>query len=642
MTKKKKVAMFATGWLGEILHEYIAGIRDGFKAHDADVDMYIFMCYARFSNSEEYMQGELNIIDLPDIEDFDAVFIFANSLDFNSILSKIVTKCHKAKIPVFSTGGIIDGCYFVGSENRNGMQIMCNHLFDEHNVKSVWFIAGSKDNMDSNQRLDIVKNSMYSRGLTFNECDVCYSNWEPNNGKAFVSNRLNQRQQLPDAIICANDTLAMVLCGELRDRGINVPSDCIITGFDNEYYAQIYDPSISSINQRFDQIGREIAKSAKDFWDGQKLESEKYIPCEFVPSESCGCTSARDFLSIRKEVARNKFHEKINLSNFDLDLALIEREINKGKNYEDLKKNFDKLYSGFNNFEGDSFHILLDPLYKETVTNTSKRFRTSGYPKKMDIVFSMDKAKKLDATKFDTSKLVPTSSSEPGRSFIFLPLHEEDKVLGYIVFCDDIEKIKNAQTLRKYAERINIILIKYHKDLCMEQMHQRLLEMTETDGLTHVKNRAAFELKITSMQNTLDSGNRLSFGIVVFDVNNLKKINDQYGHKAGDEYIVNACTLVCKTYKHSAVYRIGGDEFVVILENDDYKSRDRLLSSFSKKMEKLQASDLPLTSKISIASGMATFKPKMDMQITDVFKRADAKMYENKSIMKANNKTLQF
>ncbi len=636
---KKKVAIFATGWLSEIMHQYIDGIRQGFE--DDSVDMYIFMCYARYSNSEEFRQGELNIFNLPDLHDFDAAFIFANSIDFVDTLDSIVSRCKEANVPVFCTGKEIENCFFVGSENRAGMKGLCRHLLDEHDAKSFWFIAGSENNMDSNVRMEVVKESLKERGLELKDSDICYTNWEPNIAKAFLARKLDENQSLPDAIICANDSIAMALCGELRSRGLSSPENCLITGFDNEYYAQIYDPSISSINQRFDIIGKTAASAALKYWSGEKLEAKTYVPCEFVPSESCGCTSARDFNLIRKIVARDKFHERLDSSNFDLDLATIEREITKGKTYDDLKDNLTKLYSGFNNYEGNSFHILLDPLYKETVNDQNKNLRHSGYPDKMDVVFSMDKGLVLDIKDFDTKNLVPTNDTNNiNRSFILLPLHDEDKLIGYIVFCDDIAKIKISQSLRKYAERMNLVLAKYHRDLVMDVMHQRLLEMTETDGLTHVKNRVAFELKINSMQNKMDLDSSLRFGIVVFDVNNLKRINDQLGHKVGDEYIINACTLICKTYKHSAVYRIGGDEFVVILESDDYNARDELLSSISSKMEELQRADLPPAKRISIASGMAIYNSNEDSKVTDVFKRADAKMYENKSIMKANIKPL--
>ena len=97
------------------------------------------------------------------------------------------------------------------------------------------------------------------------------------------------------------------------------------------------------------------------------------------------------------------------------------------------------------------------------------------------------------------------------------------------------------------------------------------------DPLTHVKNKTAYEEKKEELSKAIESGNAV-FGIVMADINSLKIINDKYGHERGDEYIIGACMLISKIYKHSPVYRIGGDEFVVVLQGEDYENREGLLS----------------------------------------------------------------
>ena len=158
--------------------------------------------------------------------------------------------------------------------------------------------------------------------------------------------------------------------------------------------------------------------------------------------------------------------------------------------------------------------------------------------------------------------------------------------------------------------------------------------MTETDALTHVKNRTAFEGRQGDLQTKMQLTVKPQFAIAVFDVNNLKKINDGLGHEAGDEYIINCCRLICRIFKKSAVYRIGGDEFVVVMENDDYENRDLLLQSMRDEMAELASKDIPIYEKISIASGMSVYDSENDFIISDIFSRADAAMYENKAQMK--------
>nr|MCR5129550.1 GGDEF domain-containing protein [Lachnospiraceae bacterium] len=118
--------------------------------------------------------------------------------------------------------------------------------------------------------------------------------------------------------------------------------------------------------------------------------------------------------------------------------------------------------------------------------------------------------------------------------------------------------------------------------------------------------------------------------------NNLKRINDELGHYMGDEYLKNACRLICASYKNSPVYRIGGDEFVVILEGRPYELRDQLADTFVREMDNIRHSDLRAEEKVSIAYGMAVYEGAGD-EIEAVVKRADELMYKTKKRMKSDN-----
>ncbi len=167
-------------------------------------------------------------------------------------------------------------------------------------------------------------------------------------------------------------------------------------------------------------------------------------------------------------------------------------------------------------------------------------------------------------------------------------------------------------------------------DVRREQEHLAALslanEIARQDGLTHVKNRTAYHEKEKELQKLIDD-NGNPFGIVVCDINGLKTVNDTEGHRAGDEYIKACCTLICRTYLHSPVYRIGGDEFVVILRGEDFENRERLLDEMRKQVEEnVRIGEGPV-----VASGMAEYQPGDDRSVEDVFTRADNRMYENKT-----------
>ena len=157
------------------------------------------------------------------------------------------------------------------------------------------------------------------------------------------------------------------------------------------------------------------------------------------------------------------------------------------------------------------------------------------------------------------------------------------------------------------------------------------------DALTAVRNKAGYGAYMQKIQDLLDnSAQKPEFAIGVFDCDNLKHINDFYGHDKGDIYIKKASQLICRTFQHSPVFRIGGDEFAVILENDDFRDREKLFAQFRKERAKIRAAAEHEWEQANISMGAAVYDPETDPAVIDVARRADKAMYENKRLRKEN------
>ena len=154
------------------------------------------------------------------------------------------------------------------------------------------------------------------------------------------------------------------------------------------------------------------------------------------------------------------------------------------------------------------------------------------------------------------------------------------------------------------------------------------------DALTSVRNKGAFNNYVKDLQERLDGGEQIDFAMGVFDCDNLKQINDHNGHDKGDIYIKTACTLICKTFDHSPVFRIGGDEFAVVLQNDDFTNRDELAHRFSVVQREKCAMAENRWEEPHVAMGIAVYDPTLDSSVTDTLRRADKIMYENKRVGK--------
>jgi diguanylate cyclase (GGDEF)-like protein len=166
-----------------------------------------------------------------------------------------------------------------------------------------------------------------------------------------------------------------------------------------------------------------------------------------------------------------------------------------------------------------------------------------------------------------------------------------------------------------------------------EEQKQELgsaIHLAYTDPLTGVRSKHAYIEAVERIDKGVADGKMSEFGVVVFDINGLKAINDTLGHEEGDKYIIAGCELICMMFCHSPVYRIGGDEFAVILEDIDYNNREELVTAFNLKIEENLVSG-----KVVVSTGIDIYDSETDRNFSSVFERADKKMYERKRYLKS-------
>ena len=185
-----------------------------------------------------------------------------------------------------------------------------------------------------------------------------------------------------------------------------------------------------------------------------------------------------------------------------------------------------------------------------------------------------------------------------------------------------------------YGLSLIVMMTNYHSMHKWEQKAQEERDEARTaaftDPMTGVKSKHAFAVREGQMETKIVEGEMEAFGIIVCDVNGLKRINDTLGHKAGDEYICAACKMLCEYFKHSPVYRVGGDEFVVLLEGHDYEERAEILKDINTAIEGNIGTD-----RVVASLGLAVYDPEKDHYFHEVFKRADGLMYERKQQLKS-------
>lgn len=630
---KKKVAVFLNGWNNENTFRFISGLQE--NTPENTIDYYIFVSHAIYSSTENEMKSMCTVFDLPDLSRFDAAILFTPGLNFTDVINQLIVKLEKSGIPVISIGLRHPGFYYIGANNYTGMRQLMDHLIEVHDVRDITFIAGSRENEDSNARLLAVHDSMAAHGLAFGDDNIYYSNWEIGMTMFEFTQRFrNCGGKFSDAYVCANDQLAETISYLFTDFGYPVNA-AIVTGFDFQEEGQNFYPSIASVDQCYDIAGERSVDLLIHIFRGEAVPEEQLVDCVFHPGESCGCLESRSDDERRRTAARDIPRHFMGASVVDQRFHSMEHEIIQSTDYDDLKDRLRKLFYTPMGQEGETFYIMMDPHIVDFSLSDIEGYPQFKYGDVMDTIVAKRNGQPISSGVIQTSQLLPDDDPEgPNCLYFFMPIFYETFVCGYIVLTNLAYWLRERY-FQVCENRFNRALVSYRRNMQLTALNVKLSMLMEKDSLTFVKNRTAYDRYVKKLDSTMMGDDSEPFAVVCFDINNLKPVNDELGHEAGDEYIKKCCKLICNTYKHSPVFRIGGDEFVAIAVHDDYLHRYELLEEMRAHMEALHADPAtPIIDRISVASGIADCFEHVGDDYSAIFRRADTRMYENKKIMK--------
>ena len=213
-----------------------------------------------------------------------------------------------------------------------------------------------------------------------------------------------------------------------------------------------------------------------------------------------------------------------------------------------------------------------------------------------------------------------------------------DSIRNMVSGSDEIDSlaIRFASMIDEVRDYINN-LSETRQELRDTRIHAEMLsEQANRDSLTGIRNKNAYDTEAAKLQAEMDDGFS-DFGIAMIDLNFLKKINDTYGHDKGNTSIARLCRIVCEVFEHSPVFRIGGDEFVVILKGSDFNNRESLVAQFEREVIGRSADEsLDPWERVSAAIGVGVCRKGTDIIVADVLRRADELMYHRKKEMKAD------
>lgn len=589
-------------------------------------------------NSDSTDKGAMDLFNIAERMDFAAFIIYAQSLRNNELINSIIDMGKRKDIPIFlydcdAFGYTKDqGIITINLDYKQGFRDSVKHLIEVHNCKNIYMLAGVRDNKFSDDRIDAYKEEMAAHGYSVTQDNILYGDfWELPAVEA-VNKLLDSNLPKPDAICCANDSMAIAAAKTLEQRGYKIPDDVRVTGFDGIEDGKYNFPAISTCEPILDVVPEFVFEAIK-----KGIRSEEFlVPLKFYPKESCGCvneyaTNDKVELARLMENMRQNSWQHSMLSNMQLQLmdsCNLDDSVGYMKGIMGIFKGFSHLFC-----IRDSIEILDD---------------LTGEFDKMRVQLNMDFLPDEMCGAFSAKDVIPDCenvfyNAESDDIFIFRMIQSVVKKYGYSVTRAKVFSSNEVKIFGQFVESFTNTMESILRNRRLEQtqlklseMYERMSEIYVRDVMTGLYNRHGYYSKLDEYiaRSDIRSG---YIHVISVDMDGMKQINDNFGHQEGDNAIKAVAKAINDCFAQPCVSaRFGGDEFVVSLFTDspDRPSTEQIsdrVNNYLKNIPMLQ--DKSYT--VGVSVGHAISKVAEITEISMIEKMADDSMYENKRQRKA-------
>ncbi len=625
------VAVIASGIDEEYQHSILNGIHR-YAAHHR-VHIAHFIAFGGMLANPKYDQGEYNIFSLPNFEQFDGVILLSNTFS-SDLAAEIAARIAKANIPAVSIDRELEGMCHVGIRNADAMEQIARHFIEEHHVGCFNYVSGPDDNTESIARLNSFRKVLAEYDIPLEEERIYRGSFRAKDGRRAVRAFLRSGQPLPDAIVCANDAMAISAILTLEEHGIHCPEDVLVSGFDNIYNAKNFSPALTTVERPLMQSGALACEMICHLLDGEPIERVQQLSAVPIYSESCGCSSvAGEDVSLYKKrnyQAIESINADIALTN-QMSCALVECDT-----FEEyiialqrlvVKTGCEEFYLCLN----DNWHTKR--LHHDTFITgeiPEDSYTVHGYSGRMLLPFAYYDGHFTSGESFNTDIMLPRlrTESEQPRNMYFVPLHFRERCLGYFVIVNS-DAPMTSSLFHTWSINISNSLENFRKLLCLDEVVQELDKLYAVDSLTGVFNRNGFNRETREPFRRCIEEQRSAM-IMFVDMDGLKQINDTYGHKSGDYAIRSIASILQEVcYNGELTCRFGGDEFFIFAA--DYTEED-VLALRARMQEQIDIcnrnSGHPYT--LSISVGAYITVPVEGTTLFQLITVADSRMYEEK------------
>lgn len=578
----------------------------------------IFSSFTDMLKKDDFAVGEASIYSLIDNDLLDAVIVLPESIKDDAITDSIIKKAAGRGIPVISVDRQIEGCVSVVFNYADSFEEVIRHVITVHGCKKINFIAGMKGNRFSDERVERYKKELAEHGLEFDEERFGYGDFWAEPTEALAESWFEKGFDPPEAVICANDAMALAACRVFKKHGLKVPGDVIVTGFDGIELERYHTPRLTTCAVDINEAGRAAAEAAQRLMKGEFCPPVLEIQYRMRISQSCGCRPvdmsivADKVMELNTEMTGDDYHETY-MYNYLM------------RGLECTKPS--KLVEVIHQFCLTQTWICLGVDYLSE--KRSKRRIGGEFSKQMKLMMYTDEPSQR-GTVFETDTLLPKLSEAFSKSdtLMFCPLHYGTELIGYTAFAVDIDRLDFRRT-RRFVMLTDQILESMRNRLTIQRANEKLAEMHVHDPMTGVFNRRGFYTNASKLIKRLSKkgGSAVIFSV---DMDNLKGINDEFGHNEGDKAIKALAAALTKcSCKGDICSRFGGDEFIVLSANPN----GVCIAEFSERVQAALAEHTKHARsryEIIVSIGSITARIASVDDLDECIRLADEKMYSEK------------
>ncbi len=597
------------------------------EAYDHDFDVCVFGMHMKTQDTAFREQGDSNIFNLINYDEFDAVVVLADVIQTTGVEERIEEHLHKTY-----QGPVIfiekDSKYFptIHLNHYKSFKNIMDHLIEVHQYKDIVFLNGWKEHLHSVEREKSYRDSLAEHGIPVKEENIYYGTYWYTSGKDFVSRFLASGRPLPDAIACANDCMAIGVAAELFDNGIRIPEDVAVVGYDSSDEGKGLTRPLTSADIPSKACGTYAVQYLNAIFTGADIPEFK-SESPICLGESCGCKKQLPF---SYGVAKGE----VNIWDTDLSSAgynayynsfveeLLSQHDHKGFFNEAIKHVYQiKPFNTFSICMNDYWRsskimngdVATQPGYTDSICRALKCEAGS------DVVGAVG----FDDT-FDVEKMIPElyEKRDHAELFYFSPLFFDNKSFGYAVISFTGGESRYTSVYRNWLKSLMQSMEAFYRYDGMRAMLERMESTQIRDGLTGLYNYKGFLKQAESFTNKAREEGK-DILVVSLDIAKLRDINACYGRDAGDTAIIKLSQIVSKCARDNGICaRTGNDEFVLatIIDSSADETTRQVLEAMFKKIDKFNDSCRePFNIEIcnAIGIGMASDAQGLDRLVND-------------------------